>query len=189
MLKRSKPLSDGGASSPSVSSSLAWISSDLRVVGVERPHTAGQGTNTIGRIRHSAVVGARKARTQPSEPERATEFGEGLDGQVLADWVGPRGQICGGELGVPQAHAWVLEQQPSKPPDRSPLVPLGLLLDEEPTDHQGPSSSGGGAGRLATAERTPIRLPRSRDLRKIAYGEPCDVIFSRTDVPSRFGWR
>jgi hypothetical protein len=34
MLKRSNPLFEGGASSPSVSSSFAWISSDLRVVRV-----------------------------------------------------------------------------------------------------------------------------------------------------------
>jgi hypothetical protein len=38
---------------------------------------------------------------------------------------------------------------------------------------------------LATAERTPTKLRRSRALRKIAYGDPSDVI-SRTHVPIRF---
>jgi hypothetical protein len=38
---------------------------------------------------------------------------------------------------------------------------------------------------LATADRTPTKLQRSRALRKIVYGDRADVI-SRTQVPIRF---
>jgi hypothetical protein len=57
----------------------------------------------------------------------------GLGDHIVRSWIGPGGQVYGHQLSVAQAHTRVLEQQPSKPPDPSPLVPTGLVLEQEPT--------------------------------------------------------
>ena len=50
----------------------------------------------------------------------------------MAAWwrarIGPGGEVGGRQLDVAQAHIRQLEQQPSNPPHRRPLLAVGLLL-------------------------------------------------------------
>jgi hypothetical protein len=56
-------------------------------------------------------------------------------GSVTTSWGAGSGEAARytATSSVAQAHTGVLEQQPSKPPDPSPLVPTGLVLEQEPT--------------------------------------------------------
>ena len=48
-----------------------------------------------------------------------------------------RRQVGGRQLRVAKAHAALLEQQPAEPPDCRALVAVGLLVEQQQTDHQG----------------------------------------------------